>query len=188
MKAAIHYAFVSAKESYKAGRRANVSKGLDISKFVRRSVWRARPVPLDGPIGGLGVIPEVTDLVGQPAGAAPAALLVAEESVERELVELVEPLLLAGVEAVGGGLAQQLHRRRRRDHRHRVAARRRVEVVAAEARVAPRHGRRERHLLVVSGGILSSNDMKDEAYETDRSIVGHDREGCKRILRSPTPP
>ena len=134
----------------------------------------------------------MTDLLGEPAGpsAGGAALFVfaAEETVERELIELVEALLLAGVEAVGGGLAEQLHRRRRRDHRHRVARRRRVEVVAAEARVAPRHGRRERHLLVVSGGILSSNDMKDEAYETDRSIVGRDREGSKRILRSPTPP
>ena len=92
-----------------------------------------------------GGVPEVTDLLSEAASAS--ALLVPEETVERELIELVEALLLAGVEAVGGGLAEQLDRRRRRDHRHRVARRRRVEVVAAEARVPPRHRhRRERHL------------------------------------------
>ena len=108
-------------------------------------------------------VPEVTDLIRQPAAgsSSAAALLVAEEAVERELVELVEALLLAGVEAVGRRLAQQLHRRRRRDHRHRVAARRRVEVVAAEARVAPRHGRRERHLQHLSN-------------ETNRSFVDYE--------------
>ena len=93
-----------------------------------------------------GGVPEVTDLLSEAASSA-SALLVSEETVERELIELVEALLLAGVEAVGGGLAEQLDRRRRRDHRHRVARRRRVEVVAAEARVPPRHRhRRERHL------------------------------------------
>ena len=92
-----------------------------------------------------GGVPEVTDLLSEAASAS--ALFVPEETVERELIELVEALLLAGVEAVGGGLAEQLDRRRRRDHRHRVARRRRVEVVAAEARVPPRHRHRsERHL------------------------------------------
>ena len=101
-------------------------------------------VALRPPSGG--GVPEVTDLLSEAASAA-SAFLVSEETVERELIELVEALLLAGVEAVGGGLAEQLDRRRRRDHRHRVARRRSVEVVAAEARVPPRHRhRRERHL------------------------------------------
>ena len=50
----------------------------------------------------------MTDLIGEAAGAPGAALVlfVSEEAVERELVELVEALLLAGVEAVGRGLGE----------------------------------------------------------------------------------
>ena len=56
-------------------------------------------------------VPEVTDLIRQPAAgsSSAAALLVTEEAVERELVELVEALLLAGVEAVGRGLGEHTH-------------------------------------------------------------------------------